>query len=177
MNRSEQYENVSGLTFPTLFRSRDNSGQHYQLIRLLDSDRLCVVRVFADGEITLSPVHWLAIGLTLKRNSDGGYEHLSSIGDEYYSEEAMPIHGTYDHVRYHFNRRNGGCRCGEYKNCNQLGVVIADLSNEGNLVLPERWREDAKKRIEFLRKYEEKKQKQNAYQKAYPQARRNPTKE
>jgi len=35
----------------------------------------------------------------------------------------------------------------------------------------------SKKRIEFLRKYEEKKQKQNAYQKAYHKARRNPTKE
>ena len=31
-------------------------------------------------------------------------------------------------------------------------------------MLPERWQEDAKKRIEFLRKYEEKKQKQKAYQ-------------
>ena len=31
-------------------------------------------------------------------------------------------------------------------------------------MLPERWQEDAKKRIEFLRKHEEKKQKQKAYQ-------------
>ena len=147
----------------------NNRGQQYQLIRLLDSDRLCVVRVFADGEITLSPVHWLAIGLTLQQSYDGDDVYLSSIGDEYYSEAAMPLHGTYDRIRYHFNRRNGGCDCGKDKYCNQLGVVPADFapnpwSNTGNFVLPERWQEDAKKRIEFLRKYEEKKQKQKAYQ-------------
>ena len=132
----------------------NNRGQQYQLIRLLDSDRLCVVRVFADGEITLSPVRWLAIGLTLQQSYDGDDVYLSSIGDEYYSEAAMPMHGIYYRIRYHFN---------------QLGVVPADFapnpwSNTGNFVLPERWQEDAKKRIEFLRKYEEKKQKQKAYQ-------------
>ena len=142
----------------------NNSGQQYQLIRLLDSDRLCVVRVFADGEITLSPVRWLAIGLTLQPSYDGDDVYLSSIGDEYYSEAAMPMHGIYYRIRYHFNRRNGGCNCSKDKYCNQLGVVPADLSNTGNFVLPERWREDAKKRIEFLRKHEEKKQKQKAYQ-------------